>query len=62
MFEKIPFKSTIAAIVGLVVPYLLTKGYIDNDTASLILGLNVTFFGAVNMTNALSRRVKNTKQ
>lgn len=55
MFEKMPFKASIAAAVGAVAPFLLSKGYIDNDTMNLILALNVAFFGAANVSNAITR-------
>jgi len=50
-FSLIPYKSTLASILGTLVTFFLAKGYIDADWAMLISGLATVFFGTVNFTN-----------
>lgn len=47
--SSLPYKSTVASIIGTLVTFLLAKDYIDADWAMLISGLATAFFGTVNI-------------
>lgn len=50
-FSILPYKSTLASVIGSLVTFCLAKGLIDADWAMLISGLATAFFGTVNLTN-----------
>lgn len=49
--SSLPYKSTVASVIGTLLVFLLAKGYIDSDWATLISGLATAFFGTVNLSN-----------
>lgn len=49
-------KTTIGAILALIITYCLTKGYIDNDLAMVLNGILVALGLSVNISNGIKKK------
>lgn len=49
-------KTTIGAILALIITYCLTKGYIDNDLAIVLNGILVALGLSVNISNGIKKK------
>jgi len=52
------YRSLVASTVALILVYMQSKGYIDNDLNMLLSGLNVLIFGSINLNNHIQSKTK----
>ena len=52
------YRSLVASTVALILVYMQSKGYIDNDLNMLLSGLNVLIFGSINLNNHIQSKIE----